>query len=112
MEGHPESQPPYYKVYFRREKDLDEMRYNDNVVSLPFSAEERYFTGCKNFERIWDNKKLDMVSLFRPKNNSRRATKNILVENFKNNNKCIVDYLSLSHTIHDVSPKPGFGAGA
>ena len=105
---HPESQPPYYQVYFRREKDLDEMRYNDNIASLPFSAEERYFTGSKNFERIWANKKLDMVSLFRPKNNSRQLTKNILVENFKNNNKCIVDYLSLSHTIHDVSPKPGF----
>ena len=29
-----------------------------------FSAEERYFTGGKDFEKIWDNKKLDMVSLF------------------------------------------------
>ena len=108
----PECIPPYYKVYFRREKDLDKI-YNDNVVSIPFSAEERYFTGGKDFEKIWDNKKLDMVSLFLGKSwedgNSRTKTKKILVENFKNNDKCIVDCLSLEHTIYDASPKPGFG---
>ena len=109
---HSECQPPYYRVYFRREKDLDK-KYNDNVVPIPFSAEKRYFTGGKEFERIWLNKKIDMVSLFREKpwegNNSRTKIKKILVKNFENNNKCIVDYLSLSHTVHDVSPKPGFG---
>jgi len=38
---------------------------------------------------------MDMVSLFREKNNSRRAIKDILVKNFKNNSKCIVDHFSL-----------------
>ena len=103
----PECTPPYYKVYFRREKDLDKI-YNDNVVSLPFSAEERYFTGGKDFEQIWANKKLDMVSLFVEKNNSRQKVKKILLENFKDNDKCIVDYRLLGHTLDDISPKPGF----
>ena len=91
---HPENQPPYYKVFFKREKELGRM-YSGNVISFPFATEEIYFTGGKNFDKIWNNKKLDMVSLFREKNNSRHAIKDILVKNFKNNNKCIVDYLSL-----------------
>ena len=91
---HPENQPPHYKVFFKREKELGKM-YSGNVISFPFATEEIYFTGGKNFDKIWNNKKLDMVSLFRGKNNSRRAIKDILVKNFKNNNKCIVDYLSL-----------------
>ena len=91
---HPENQPPHYKVFFKREKELGKM-YSGNVISFPFATEEIYFTGGKNFDKIWNNKKLDMVSLFREKNNSRRAIKDILVKNFKNNNKCIVDYLSL-----------------
>ena len=107
----PECTPQYYKIYFRREKDLDKV-YNYKVVTLPFSAEERYFTGGKDFEQIWANKKLDMVSLFAEKDNSRQKVKKILSENFKDNDKCIVDYLLLGHTLHDISPnispKPGF----
>lgn len=93
---HPENQPPYYKIFFKREKELGKI-YSGNVISFPFATEEIYFTGGKNFDKIWSNKKLDMVSLFREKdNNSRGAIKDILVKNFKNNNKCIVDYLSLN----------------
>ena len=91
---HPENQAPYYKIFFKREKELGKI-YSGNVISLPFATEEIYFTGGKNFDKIWNNKKMDMVSLFREKNNSRRAIKDILVKNFKNNSKCIVDYLSL-----------------
>ena len=99
---HPENQPPHYKVFFKREKELGKM-YSGNVISFPFATEEIYFTGGKNFDKIWNNKKLDMVSLFRGKNNSRRATKDILVENFKNNSKCIVDHSSLGFKNTDIN---------
>jgi len=105
---HPENQAPYYKIFFKREKELGKI-YSGNVISLPFATEEIYFTGGKNFDKIWHNKKLDMVSLFRDKDNSRRPTKDILVKNFKNNSKCIVDYLSLGFSEHNILTKPGFG---
>ena len=105
---HPECQPSYYRIFFKREKELGKI-YSGNVVSAPFAAEEIYFTGGKNFNKIWDNKKLDMVSLFRGKNNSRRPAKDILVKNFKNNSNCIVDYLSLGFSEHNILTKPGFG---
>ena len=91
---HPENAAPFYKVFFKREKEIGRT-YNGNVITSPFAAEEMYFTGGKNFDKIWNNKKLDVVSLFREKNNSRIPVKKILIEKFKNNNKCIVDYRSL-----------------
>ena len=105
----PQCTPPFYKVYFRREKSLDK-KYNDNVITLPFSTEERYFTGGKDFEKIWKNKNLNMVSLFVEKghDNTRLKVKNALSEYFKDDDKFIVDYLSLGHTIHNTTPKPGF----
>jgi hypothetical protein len=105
---HPECQPPYYKIFFKREKELGKI-YSGNVVSAPFAAEEIYFTGGKHFDKIWHHKKLDMVSLFRGKDNSRRSAKDILVKNFKNNSKCIVDYLSLGFSERNILTKPGFG---
>ena len=54
----------YYKVYFKREKDL-ELEWADNVEPFPFSAEERYFAAGKDFNKIWDNKDLNLSCLFR-----------------------------------------------
>ena len=56
--------PSYYKVYFKREKDL-ELEWADNVEPFPFSAEERYFAAGKDFNKIWDNKDLNLSCLFR-----------------------------------------------
>ena len=52
---HPENQPPCYKIFFKRETELDKS-YDGNVISFPFATEEIYFTGGKNFDKIWDNK--------------------------------------------------------
>ena len=51
--------PSYYKVYFKREKDLS-LNWADNVEPMPFSAEERYFTSGKNFDNIWGGKDLNL----------------------------------------------------
>ena len=56
--------PADCKVYFKREKSLD-FRWEENVEPIPFSAEERYFTGGKNFSSIWDTKDIDISCLFR-----------------------------------------------
>ena len=56
--------PSYYKVYFKREKDL-KLEWADNVEPIPFSSEERYFTAGKDFDKIWDNKDLNLACLFR-----------------------------------------------
>ena len=56
--------PQDCKVYFKREKSLD-LQWEDNVHPIPFSAEERYFTGGKNFNDIWGNKNIDVSCLFR-----------------------------------------------
>ena len=53
------AEPSYCKVYFKREKDLD-LEWADNVEPIPFSAEERYFAFGKNFEKIWNNKDLNL----------------------------------------------------
>ena len=97
---HPENQPPCYKVFFKRETELGKS-YSGNVISFPFATEEIYFTGGKDFDKIWNNKKLDMVSLFREKFNSRHSIKQALVENFEDNSKCIVEYNSLDFKDRD-----------
>jgi hypothetical protein len=52
------------KVYFKREKSLD-LEWEDNVEPIPFASEERYFAAGKNFDKIWDNKDIDVSCLFR-----------------------------------------------
>ena len=54
------------KIYFKREKSLD-LDWRDNVEPMPFASEERYFTGGKNFNKIWDDKDIDISCLFRVK---------------------------------------------
>ena len=49
---HPENAAPYYKIFFKREKELGKM-YSGNVVAAPFATEEIYFTGGKSFDKIW-----------------------------------------------------------
>ncbi len=56
--------PSQCKIYFKREKDLD-LEWEKNVEPMPFASEERYFTGGKDFEKIWNNKSLDVCCLFR-----------------------------------------------
>ena len=80
--------PAYCKVYFKREKSLD-LEWFDNVVPFPRAAEERYFTGGKNFNKIWNNKDLDIAALFRiGGNNSRKIIKDTLIKHYGDNEKC------------------------
>lgn len=58
--GHPKD----CRVYFKREKDLD-LDWEKNVEPIAFSTEERYFTGGRNFDNIWQNKDIDISCLFR-----------------------------------------------
>jgi len=58
--GHPKD----CKIYFKREKDLD-LEWEENVEPIAFSTEERYFTGGRNFDNIWQNKDIDISCLFR-----------------------------------------------
>ena len=62
--GYTGGHPIYSKIYFKREKNLDD-EYPDNVEPLPFSAERRYFASGKDFNKMWDNKTFKLASLFR-----------------------------------------------
>jgi len=41
---HPENSASFYKVFFKREKELGKI-YNGDVIAFPFATEEIYFTG-------------------------------------------------------------------
>ena len=77
------SHPAYYKILFKREKNLDD-KYPDNVESLPFASEERYFASGKNFDEMWKGKNLNASSLFRCDiDNERMHTKKVLGNRYK-----------------------------
>ena len=83
--------PIYSQVYFKREKDL-ELEWSDNVVPFARASEERYLTGGKNFNKIWDSKILDIASLFRIGGSScRENIKKIMREKYGNNERCNVE---------------------
>ena len=83
--------PIYSQVYFKREKSL-ELEWEDNVHPIPYSAEERYFTAGKNFDKIWDNKKLNVSCLFRTDCHSERSLiKEALIKKYDNDELCVVD---------------------
>jgi len=52
--------PIYSKIYFKREKNLDD-EYPDNVEPMPFSAERRYFSSGKDFNKMWDDKRFKFI---------------------------------------------------
>ena len=87
------AEPSYCKVYFKREKDLD-LEWADNVEPIPFSAEERYFAFGKNFEKIWNNKDLNLSCLFRHGGHShgpvgREEIKKAINEKYYDDPKCV-----------------------
>ena len=83
--------PIYSQVYFKREKSLD-IDWPDNVHPMPFSAEERYFTGGKNFNKIWNNKKINVSCLFRTDCHADRpAVKEAVIKKYENDELCVVD---------------------
>ena len=99
--------PIYSKVYFKREKDLD-LEWPENVVPFARSSEERYFTGGKNFTKIWGGKSLDIASLFRIGGNSfRREIRNILVKHYGESEKCNVELLvdEVDDRVRDIDKK-------
>lgn len=88
---YPGGRPSNCRVYFKREKSLD-LEWEDNVVPLPRAAEDRYFTVGKDFNKIWENKDLNMAALFRVSGDGKRAViKNILRKYYGNNEKCICE---------------------
>ena len=69
-----------------------ELEWADNVVHFARASEERYFTGGKNFNKIWDSKILDIASLFRIGGSScRENIKKIMREKYGNNERCNVE---------------------
>ena len=85
--------PNYFKTYFKREKNLDD-KYPDNVEPLPFSAERRYFASGKDFNKMWDNKDLNLSCLFRYSGHShgptgREEIKKAINEKYYDNPKCV-----------------------
>ena len=65
------SHPSYYKILFKREKNVED-KYPDNVESLPFASEERYFASGKDFNKMWRDKDLNVSCLFRCDSDSER----------------------------------------
>jgi len=83
------AEPAYYKVYFKREKSLD-LEWADNVETMPFSAEERYFVAGKDFDNIWKNKKFKLSALFRDIGIGERAdVLNELINKYGEDENCI-----------------------
>ena len=83
--------PVNYKVYFKREKKLD-ILWPDNVEPMPFAAEERYFTSGKNFDKMWNNKSLNVSCLFRTATHGDRSNiKEILGNRYENNDTFVLD---------------------
>ena len=94
--------PAYYKVYFKREKDLNidissrlDIEWADNVEPIPFSAEERYFASGKEFDNIWDNKNFKLSALFRWEGHEeggfgRQDIKKALNEKYYEDTQCII----------------------
>ena len=83
--------PQDCKIYFKREKDLN-IEWPANVEPMPFSAEERYFTGGKDFDKIWDSKNLNMSCLFRANSNTDRLPiRNELVKQYGEDKLCVMD---------------------
>ena len=87
--------PIYSKIYFKREKNLDD-EYPDNVVPLPFSAERRYFASGKDFNKMWDNKDLNLSCLFRYSGHENGSTgrediKKAINEKYYDDPKCITE---------------------
>ena len=62
--GYVGSHPACSKIFFKREKNLDD-EYPDNVEPMPFASEERYFASGKNFDKMWKEKNLNAACLFR-----------------------------------------------
>ena len=84
------AEPPYYKIYFKREKSLD-LKWDDNVEPIAFSAEERYFTSGKNFDIIWDNKINKLSALFRSTGNTERQdVLSLLTSKYGENEGCVI----------------------
>ena len=85
--------PNYFKTYFKREKNLDD-KYPNNVEPLPFSAERRYFASGKDFNKMWDNKDLNLSCLFRYSGHphgptGREEIKKAINEKYYDDPKCI-----------------------
>ena len=102
--------PQDCKIYFKREKSLD-LQWEDNVHPIPFSTEERYFTGGKNFNNIWNNKILDVACLFRDdiynkgQDLKRRTVKRVVKEhcNIMGNIKYVIGSIK-----DDISVEPNY----
>ena len=85
------SHPAYFKVYFKREKNLDD-KYPNNVEPLPFASEERHFTLGKNFDSIWKDKNLNVSCLFRcDPTGERIRTKEALNNRYRGNDTFVLD---------------------
>lgn len=83
--------PNYFKTYFKREKNLDDA-YPDNVEPLPFSAERRYFASGKDFNKIWDNKDLNLSCLFRSVGiDDRKNLINEITNRYGNDDRCVIN---------------------
>ena len=83
--------PNYFKTYFKREKNLDD-KYPDNVEPLPFSAERRYFASGKDFNKMWDNKDLNLSCLFRSDGiDERKNLINEIANRYGNDDKCVIN---------------------
>ena len=87
MGGH----PTYSKIYFKREKNLDD-EYPDNVEPMPFSAERRYFASGKDFNKMWDNKTFKLAFLFRSVGiDERKNLINEIANRYSSDEKCVTN---------------------
>jgi len=92
--------PNYFKIYFKREKNLDD-KYSDNVEPLPFSAERRYFASGKDFNKMWDNKDLNLSCLFRSDGiDERKNLINEIINRYGNDDKCVINNV-FGHSCED-----------
>ena len=89
--GYAGGHPINFKIYFKREKNLDD-EYPDNVEPLPFSAERRYFASGKNFDKMWGNKTFKLASLFRSDwIDERKNLINEIVDRYGDDESCVMN---------------------
>ena len=89
--GYTGGHPIYSKIYFKREKNLDD-EHPDNVEPFPFSAERRYFASGNDFNKMWDDKTFKLAFLFRSDGiNERKNLINEIADRYSGDEKCVTN---------------------